>query len=114
MWLLECRDFLIYTVLPEADIDALQLKQAMDGIGTNESMIIDFLAPASNERILAARKKHDQKVRPEEGRGKRIFLNEAGTGFFRSLPIPPSPTPPHCNASALPGLAPFDHPFVDR
>lgn len=87
----ECRDFLIYTVLPEADIDALQLKQAMDGIGTNESMIIDFLAPSSNERILAARKRHDQKVRPEEGRGGGYFRMKRGQGFF--APPPPQPPP---------------------
>ncbi|CAM9371518.1 unnamed protein product [Ascophyllum nodosum] len=55
------RDFLVYVVLPPADVDALLLKQAMDGLGTNESAIIDLLAPASNARILAAKKRHDEK-----------------------------------------------------
>lgn len=55
------KDFLTYTMLPEADFDALMLKKAMDGFGTNESLIINILAPQSNARILAAKARHDQK-----------------------------------------------------
>ncbi|CAN0592468.1 unnamed protein product, partial [Laminaria digitata] len=56
------RDFLTFTLLPEDDFDALMLKKAMDGVGTNEGLIIDILAPQSNARILAAKARHDQKV----------------------------------------------------
>lgn len=56
-----CRDFLTYALLPEADFDALMLKKAMDGLGTNEALIILILAPASNARILACKARHDQK-----------------------------------------------------
>lgn len=56
-----CRDLLTYVLLPEADFDALMLKKAMDGLGTNEGLIISILAPASNARILAAKARHDQK-----------------------------------------------------
>lgn len=55
------RDFLTYTQLPEADFDALMLKKAMDGLGTNEGLIISILAPKSNARILSAKTRHDQK-----------------------------------------------------
>eukprot|EP00752_Nemacystus_decipiens_P001889 g1819.t1 len=55
------KDFLVYTTLPEADFDALMLKKAMDGLGTNEELIISILAPASNARLLAAKARHDQK-----------------------------------------------------
>lgn len=48
-------------LLPEADFDALMLKKAMDGLGTNEGLIISILAPKSNARILAAKARHDQK-----------------------------------------------------
>ena len=51
-----------YTLLPEPDFDALMLKKAMDGLGTNESLIINILAPQSNARIVAAKARHDQKV----------------------------------------------------
>lgn len=44
------------------DFDALMLKKAMDGVGTNESLIISILAPLSNGRISAARARHDEKV----------------------------------------------------
>lgn len=37
------------------------LKKAMDGLGTNEGLIISILAPKSNARILAAKARHDQK-----------------------------------------------------
>ncbi|CAM9646341.1 unnamed protein product, partial [Ectocarpus sp. 4 AP-2014] len=55
------KDFLSYVLLPEADFDALMLKKAMDGLGTNEGLIISTLAPLSNARILAAKARHDQK-----------------------------------------------------
>eukprot|EP00904_Undaria_pinnatifida_P009673 jgi/Undpi1/5836/HiC_scaffold_2.g01110.m1 len=55
------RDFLTYTMLPEPDFDALMLKKAMDGLGTNEKLIINILAPQSNARILAAKARHDEK-----------------------------------------------------
>ncbi len=55
------RDFLTYALLPEADFDALMLKKAMDGIGTNEALIIFILAPQSNARVLACKARHDQK-----------------------------------------------------
>ncbi|CAN0271805.1 unnamed protein product, partial [Hapterophycus canaliculatus] len=38
------KDFLTYALLPEADFDALMLKKAMDGLGTNETLIISILA----------------------------------------------------------------------
>lgn len=37
------------------------LKKSMDGVGTNEDLIISTLAPLSNARILAAKARHDQK-----------------------------------------------------
>ncbi|CAM9731598.1 unnamed protein product, partial [Choristocarpus tenellus] len=53
--------FLRYTLMPEADFDATMLKKAMDGIGTNETLIILVLAPLTNERMLAARERHNAK-----------------------------------------------------
>lgn len=50
-------------MLPEPDFDALMLKKAMDGLGTNEKLIINILAPQSNARILAAKARHDEKVK---------------------------------------------------
>ena len=57
------RNLLLYTLLPEADFDALMLKKSMDGLGTNEELIIRTLVPLNNERILAAKERHDEKVR---------------------------------------------------
>ncbi|CAN0281237.1 unnamed protein product [Discosporangium mesarthrocarpum] len=53
--------FMRYTLMAEEDFDAYMLKKAMDGLGTNESLIISVLAPKSNESILAARERHDTK-----------------------------------------------------
>ena len=57
------RNFLLYTLLPYADFDALMLKKSMDGLGTKEDLIIATIAPLNNARIRAAKKRHDEKVR---------------------------------------------------
>ncbi|CAN0373059.1 unnamed protein product [Ascophyllum nodosum] len=55
------RNFLLYTLLPYADFDALMLKKSMDGLGTKEDLIIATIAPLNNARIRAAKKRHDEK-----------------------------------------------------
>ena len=61
--LLSTRNFLLYTLLPYADFDALMLKTSMDGFGTKEDLIIATIAPLDNARIRAAKERHDEKVR---------------------------------------------------
>ncbi|CAN0423271.1 unnamed protein product, partial [Phaeothamnion confervicola] len=43
------------------DFDAAVLKEACDGFGTDEGLIIEALACRSNARIMAGRKKHDMR-----------------------------------------------------
>ncbi|CAM9845530.1 unnamed protein product [Ascophyllum nodosum] len=58
------RNFLLYTLLPYADFDALMLKTSMDGFGTKEDLIIATIAPLDNARIRAAKERHDEKYSP--------------------------------------------------
>ncbi|CAM9228095.1 unnamed protein product, partial [Phaeothamnion confervicola] len=52
---------LCYAVMPEDDFDALMLKEACDGLGTDEMLILESLACRSGPRIAAGRAKHDMR-----------------------------------------------------
>ncbi|CAM9405997.1 unnamed protein product, partial [Laminaria digitata] len=75
------RDFLVYAVLPEADVAAIVLDKAMGMLSTNKGLIISTLAPQSNARILAAKAQYDQKYR------KPLIdrLNSALSGTLKDL-----------------------------
>lgn len=55
------RDLMVYVLMPEDTFDAVMVRKACQGIGTNERMLIDVLVPLSNQRILAARERYEMK-----------------------------------------------------
>ncbi|KAG5179156.1 hypothetical protein JKP88DRAFT_280489 [Tribonema minus] len=55
------QDLLMAIVLPYDEFDAAIIKKACDGLGTNEQVLIECLAPRSNGRIRALKAKYDAK-----------------------------------------------------
>ncbi|KAG5191952.1 hypothetical protein JKP88DRAFT_148696, partial [Tribonema minus] len=52
-------DLLVGAVLPYDDFDAIMVKRACDGVGTNEQILIELLAPRANARIRGMKLKYD-------------------------------------------------------
>jgi annexin A7/11 len=53
-----------YAVLPESVFDMLMINQACDGLGTNESLLIEVFATRDPRRLAAVREKFDQCGKP--------------------------------------------------
>ncbi|KAG5181096.1 Anxa6 protein [Tribonema minus] len=55
------RQLMEYALMPTDDLDAMVVKQACDGLGTDETLLVEALAPLSNSRMIALKAKFEAK-----------------------------------------------------